>query len=224
MNKNFYIVNLDYSKSYKPLCDLVNYSAINQIHWIIETSFSSYLKLDKILYSCNKEDTEKFEEMLKKYNVSFKKVSGKEKDYQDYLNTFSRGSTCGKKIPDNNQKLIFEEKVPQIIEGSNGRQYLTEGTIINKDKIRVYVESNEMCKHNIPHAHVDYNHDFNVFSISLVDFSILAGNSKGPKARKAIELLTNNIVKAKQIWNTCANHSKFDCNDKGDLLNTYHYE
>ena len=34
MNKSFYIVNLDCSKSYKTLCDLVNYSAFNQVHWV----------------------------------------------------------------------------------------------------------------------------------------------------------------------------------------------
>lgn len=224
MDRNFYTIDLNCSKSYETLCNLVNYSCSHQINWYQETGFSYYLKQKKIIYSCDGSDMEKFEEMLEKHGVSFERLNEIKKDYQVYLSTFPQNSICGERIPDKNQEMVFEEEFPRIVEGSNGSQCLTEETITNKDKIRVYIESDEKCKHHIPHAHVDYNHEFNVFSISLIDFSILAGNGKGPKAKKAIELLKNNIDKAKKIWNKCENHSKFDSNDKGELLNTYHFE
>lgn len=223
MGKCFYSIDLDCSKSFKTLCDLICCSCENNIHWYQEIGFNHFIKSNTLIYSCNEGDTVEFEKMLNKYGVLFCRKDELKEKYQIYLSTFPSNSQCGEKIPDDNQKTVFEEEIPQIIEGSNGCQCFTEETITNKDKIKVYIESNEMCNHHIPHAHVDYNHDFNVFSISLVDFSILAGDGRGPKAKKASQLLKDNIEEAKRIWNSCQNHSKFDIDETGKILDTYKF-
>lgn len=224
MNKSFYSIELDCSEGYSTLCNLIKKSKRENIKWYQETGFSYFLELNKLFYSCNEDDSEKFEKMLKDFNIRFEHVTCIQEKYELYLSTIPQNSVQREQICEEDKAIVFEEEVQKIIEGPNGTRCLTEETISCKDKIRVYIESNEKCNHHIPHAHVDYNHDFNVFSISLIDFAILARDSHGVKGKKAVELLKNNIAKAKIIWNQCENHSKFDKGIGGELLNTYHFE
>ena len=224
IQKQFYLIELDCSKSYKTFCELVSYSYLHDIHWYQESGFSRFLNSDRILYSCSKEKYLEFESMLKNFNVSFTRLDFLEETYLNcYLKRNCKASV-GVEIPKENQNLIVEEEFPQIIEGDNGSIVLREHNIDYKDKIKIYVESKEHCRHNIPHAHVDYNNQRNVFSISLVDFKILAGDSSGAKGEKAIEILKKNIVKGRKIWNEKSDsHSKFDFDQNGNILNTYKF-
>ena len=224
MNKKFYKINLDCSKSYKTLYDLIERSRSEDIHWYQETGFSYFLKLGELYYSCDSNCCLKFERMLCDFNVKFEKKPDFGGRYQEYISTFPQNSNQAHDCSLENQVVVIEKRIQKIIEGSNGCQILTEESVANKDSIKIYVESNEVCSHHIPHVHVSYNHDFNVLSISLVGFNVLAGDGRGAKAKKAIDLLKDNIDKAREIWNKCNNHSKFDVNENGKLLSTFHFE
>lgn len=224
MQKTFYLIDLDCSKSYKTFCQLVSYSRLNDIHWYQEGGFSHFLNCGHLLYSCEKQKNIEFEFMLRKFNVNFVRLDFLEDTYSNlYLQNNNQKTECFI-IPKDNQNLLVEEEFPQIVEGDNGSIVLNEHIIDYKDKIKIYIESKEQCSHSIPHAHIDYNNQRNVFSISLVDFRILAGNSKGAKGEKAIEILKKNIDKGRALWNEKSDsHSKFDIDQNNRLLNTYHF-
>lgn len=222
--KKFYLIELDCSESYKTLCELVNYSRLHKIHWYQEKGFSHFLNCGRLLYSCEKEKYSEFELMLKNFNIRFMELDFLEEAYFNYYLKNDQKISKGIEIPAENQILVVEEEFPQIVEGGNGSVILNEHLIGYKDKIKVYIESKERCKHNIPHAHIDYNNQRNVFSISLVDFKILAGDDGGAKGEKAIEILKKNIDKGRRLWNEKSDsRSKFDISENGTILSTYHF-
>ena len=224
MQKKFYLIKLDCSESYKTFCELVKYSYSNNIHWYQESGFSRFLNCRHLLYSCEAEKHLKFEYMLNNFSIEFKRLDFLEKAYYDCYLRQNCKLPEGIVIPIENQILVVEEEFPQIIEGDNGTIILSEHKIDYKDKIKVYIESKEQCRHNIPHAHVDYNKLHNVFSISLVDFRILAGDSGGAKGEKAIEILKKNIDKGRKLWNEKSDsRSKFDVDQNNNILSTYHF-
>ena len=223
--KNFYIIGLDCSESFATLCKMIEHSCKFDINWYQETCFSHYVNSSRVLYSCDEDDTSKFEEMLRKFNISFNRLDFLKQSYELYKFPLSEELKNNGNISKENKIFVIEENFPSIIEGPNGSQIFNEHTVERMDSIKIYVESKERCRHNIPHVHVDYNKMINVFSISLVNCVPIEGNYQGAKAKKAIEILKNNLEKARKIWNEKSDsHSKFDKDQNGNLLSTYHFE
>lgn len=114
-------------------------------------------------------------------------------------------------IPHEHQMKICCDSFPHIICGEGTRQELLEHEVAQKDSIMLYINSNELNEHHIPHCHVKYNGVSNYCVLSLVDFKKLTpdGNKRNAIIKKAQELLKENIQPARKKWNEIVSLMKF---------------
>ena len=167
-------------------------------------------------------DAKVFFQKLKEKNISFEILDLNEK-YDEF--TKSKCTPEIEKLDDSffltekeKIKVITTIKIPKIIECSNGKQLLTEGKIVDKDGITLYIYSNEQSKHHKPHVHIAYNDDNNFLEIDLKNFEIIKqkkrnGNPK--KVNKCIELVKEYITESRLEWNKSNARIKFKVNEKG---------
>lgn len=76
--------------------------------------------------------------------------------------------------------------------------YDQRGNVGERDGIIFEIRPKESC-HNVPHVHAKYQ-DKNI-SISLLDYSVLAGNLSKKQQKIAIQWTKDNIDKLKSKWN-----------------------
>lgn len=79
-----------------------------------------------------------------------------------------------------------------------GNQFVPELLIMRKDKVRVEIRK-ENVNHNAPHIHITHSDKFDA-SISLVDFSLLAGNIDKKTLKHLLKILTPLKAELNKIW------------------------
>lgn len=78
-----------------------------------------------------------------------------------------------------------------------------ELVVARKDKVLVEIHK-ENVSHHHPHIHISHSDKFDV-SISLRDFSILAGDIDGRTIKKILKLLQPKQKQLNEIWNELHN-------------------
>lgn len=98
---------------------------------------------------------------------------------------------------------IIEINIDEIICGPRETQILLEHTVTSKTKLKLYINSNEITGHNIPHCHVHYKDIKNYCVLSLVDLEMIAPEKNKSNAiiKEARDLLNLNLQDARKIWN-----------------------
>ena len=102
------------------------------------------------------------------------------------------------------QKIISDEDIQKQLQGLVLWELVFDGVISYRDTVErthgIFFEIRPKEQgHNVPHCHACYGNQ-NI-SISLRDFSILAGNIPSHKARFAVRWAKDNIDVLKRYWN-----------------------
>ncbi|KFZ30800.1 hypothetical protein IDSA_06840 [Pseudidiomarina salinarum] len=79
-----------------------------------------------------------------------------------------------------------------------GNQFVPELLLMRKDKVRVEIRK-ENVSHNMPHIHITHSDKIDV-SISLNDFSVLAGNIDRKTKKYLLGLLVPKKDELNAIW------------------------
>lgn len=79
-----------------------------------------------------------------------------------------------------------------------GNQFAPELLLMRKDKVRVEIRK-ENVSHNTPHIHITHSDKIDV-SISLNDFSVLAGNIDKKTKKYLLGLLISKKDELNAIW------------------------
>src|SRR5690554_3397472 len=79
-----------------------------------------------------------------------------------------------------------------------GDQFVPELLIMRKDKVRVEIRK-ENVSHNAPHIHITHSDKIDV-SISLVDFSVLAGKIDRQTLKQLLTILSPKKYELNKIW------------------------
>ena len=79
-----------------------------------------------------------------------------------------------------------------------GDKFVPELLLMRKEKVRVDIRK-ENVNHNAPHIHITHSDKIDV-SISLVDFSILAGSIDGKTQKQLLRLLSPKKEELNKIW------------------------
>jgi len=79
-----------------------------------------------------------------------------------------------------------------------GNRFVPELLVMRKDKVRVEIRK-ENVSHNTPHMHITHSDKINV-SISLIDFSILAGNIDRKTQKHLMATLIPKKTELYKIW------------------------
>jgi len=216
LEKIFYRIPLDLTNPYKFICLLSNHKNRDKIgEIIIESSFGFSIGID-YLYSLKSQDSSNFESLLKDNQIDYEKLdlSHKYHVYQinhtanEPLENLDSSFLCNDEMD-----IVVDTDIPQIICGPGTTRVLHEEEIVRKDNIKIYVHSNELCGHHIPHVHVKYNDNDNYCVISLVDVSVLVPkNLKNAKTRDICKLVNTHLQKSRAAWNRTNSLLKFKKN------------
>lgn len=79
-----------------------------------------------------------------------------------------------------------------------GDKFVPELLLMRKEKVKVEIRK-ENVNHNAPHIHITHSDKIDV-SISLVDFSILAGRIDGKTQKQLLRLLSPKKEELNKIW------------------------
>ncbi|QIR77028.1 DUF4160 domain-containing protein [Sulfurospirillum diekertiae] len=79
-----------------------------------------------------------------------------------------------------------------------GNQFVPEFLVMRQDKVRVEIRK-ENVSHNAPHLHIVHSDKIDV-SISLIDFSILAGKIDSKTKKHFLSLLVPKQKQLNAIW------------------------
>ena len=225
MKKTFYLINISVMQQNKWI-QLVNspYSEKN-LHIIFEFDFWFDLRHNKNLYSDLGEryvlwsipENKKidFISSCEEVKIETKEID-LEKYYDDYVEQhYAYSPSKQEDIPVENMVIISNQDVDKIICGSGTKQVFLEHKIAEKDNIKIYINSNEITGHNIPHCHLKYNDNNNYCVLSLIDLEKIApdGNIKNAVVCKAQALLGKHIQDARKKWNEVHSLMKFKVSD-----------
>jgi hypothetical protein len=95
---------------------------------------------------------------------------------------------------------LVEKKCQQERDSEScGNAQFYELVLIKKDKVRVEIRK-ESVSHHCPHIHIKHSDKFDV-SISLKDFTILAGNIDKRTEKTLLPLLQSKSKELNEIWN-----------------------
>ncbi len=233
MSRRFYLVDIEVMKKFEwiPLVNLP-YSGYD-FGLLFEESFWYDLRFrqglfkeennDKTLWSISADKKSIFEESCKELNIKVYEID-LEKLYNKYVqqNTIYNPSPQAE-ISKEDQIDICSQSFDHIICGAGTSQILLEHTIVEKDNIRLYINSNENARHNLPHCHVHYNSRTNYCVLSLVDYQKLApdNNVKNAIICKAQRILSKHIQYARHLWNRIESPLKFKIVN-GEYTNEYY--
>lgn len=222
MDRAFYFISYDCGNEYKwvPLTNSP-YSS-HKLDFKYETEFLIYLRKQQ---HGNKKITDGYSilsipvDKMALFEADCKEI-GMEVEHIDlhteYM-SFMKGKTPIYKpspqeyIPSEQQLKICCDSFLHIMNSEGTCQDVLEHNIAQKDSIMLYINSNELNEHHIPHCHVKYNKISNYCVLSLVDFEKLApdGNIRNAVIKKAQELLKKNIQPARKKWNEIVSLMKF---------------
>ncbi|MBM0417495.1 MULTISPECIES: DUF4160 domain-containing protein [Aeromonas] len=79
-----------------------------------------------------------------------------------------------------------------------GNRFVPEFLLMRKDKVRVEIRK-ENVSHNVPHIHITHSDKIDV-SISLNDFSVLAGNIDRKTQKQLLAILIPKKDELNKIW------------------------
>ncbi|WP_421337613.1 DUF4160 domain-containing protein [Aeromonas veronii] len=79
-----------------------------------------------------------------------------------------------------------------------GNRFVPEFLLMRKDKVRVEIRK-ENVSHNVPHIHITHSDKIDV-SISLNDFSVLAGNIDRKTQKQLLAILIQKKDELNKIW------------------------
>lgn len=220
MNKIFYKLDIDTSQNYSDLSKFINLLSKNQIESFYDTTFLRSIEVRGFVINIQAKDKEKFEQLLHTNNIKFELLNLSEQYYEYCLDTFPKKEKLDDTFIDGSENIIISIEIPQIIDGPNGKQYLTEETITRKDQIKIYMHSNERCGHHIPHVHCAYGDDKNYCVISLCNLEVIQpSNYKSARVNKIIEIVTQNLDKCRLAWNKTSGFLKFKLAADGKPIN-----
>jgi len=213
MDKEFYRIPLDESNPYKFVCLISNYERKAELgNVVVENSFGFSIGIN-YLYSISKNQQTFFENFLKRNNIAYENLK-LNSQYQEY----KKNQIANEPLEDLDSSFLCDEKmdiflnveIPQIICGKGETRVLLEEEVVRKDKIKIYVHSNEMCGHHLPHVHVKYNDNDNYCVVNLVDNTVLLPpNLRNAKTKEICELLNHHIQTARAAWNRTNSLLKF---------------
>ena len=221
MKKIFYLINISVMKQYKWI-QLVNYPySEKNLHIIFEFDFWFDLRHNKnlyqdlgeqyVLWSIPNDKEIDFICSCKEVEIETQEID-LERFYADYVEQhYAYTPSKQEDIPAENMSIVCAQDVDKIICGSGTKQVFLEHKITEKDNIQIYINSNEITGHNIPHCHVKYNNINNYCVLSLINYEKLApdGNIKNAVVCKAQELLEEHIQDARKKWNEINSLLKF---------------
>lgn len=220
MNKIFYKLDIDTSQNYSDLSKFINLVSEHNIKCSNDNAFLSTVGVKGFAVNIEAKDKEKFEQLLYTNNIRFESLNLSEKYYKYCLNTFPKKEKLDDTFIDGSEDIIISIEIPQIIDGPNGKQFLTEGTIARKDQIKIYTHSNERCGHHKPHVHCAYGDDNNYCVISLCSLEVIQpSNYKSARVKKIIEIVTQNLDKCRLAWNKTSGLLKFKLDADGKPIN-----
>ncbi len=220
MKRIFYLVSINVMRNLEWI-PLANSPYLEfDFNLMFEDRFWFYLRKDKgldeelkdfYLWSIQEDKQTLFEKSCKELNIVVKNY-----DQSFYYNEYKQQNqiyipTKQKEIATTDCVEICSESFSKIICGPGTTQILLEHYIDEKDSITLYINSNEITKHNIPHCHVKYKSDKNYCVLSLVDFTKIEpdGGRKNAIICKAQSILKNNIQLARKTWNEIHSLFKF---------------
>lgn len=221
MKKVFYLINLSVVQNQEWI-KLVNppyleknlgFAIENEFWFDLKRKNNQYQDLGQRFYLCSVSEIKKsdFVESCKEVGIEIEEVN-LEKYYDDYVEE-NRVYSPSKQddIPSENMIIICNRDVNKIICASGTKQVFLEHKIANKDNIQIYINSNEIAGHSVPHCHVKYNEISNYCVLSLVDFKKLAPDKNKTNAVvcRAQELLKGHIQEARKKWNEIDSPLKF---------------
>lgn len=224
MEKIFYRIPLDLSNPYKLICLVANNTNKNDLgDVIIESSFGTSIGVD-YLYSLSVLSQIAFESLLEQNNIAYEKLE-LNNQYQEYLVTRTNNEPLENLdtsfLCNDEMDIILDIDIPLVICGPGTTRVFLEEEITRKDKVKIYVHSNERCGHHIPHVHAKYNDNDNYCVISLVDISVLVPiNLKNAKTKDICELVSNHLQASRAAWNRTNSLLKFT-KDKDGYTSTY---
>lgn len=220
MNKIFYKLDIDTSQNYSDLSKFITLVSEHNIECYIDNAFLSTVGVKRFAVSIEAKDKEKFEQLLHANNIKFELLNLSNQYYEYCLNIFPKKEKLDDTFIDGSENIIISIEIPQIIDGPNGKQYLTEETITRKDQIKIYTHSNERCGHHIPHVHCAYGDDKNYCVISLCNLEVIQpSNYKSARVKKIIEIVTQNLDKCRLAWNKTSGFLKFKLAADGKPIN-----
>lgn len=227
LKRNFYIVGVD-ENNYQILLEVLDGDDwIDSIRH--EGGFTQYLKKTDYICSISILDEYMFETKLKAAKISYEKFP-LNKEYKDYIKSINLNDDYDRLkssfLDEKNTILIAETEIGDAELYSDIAKTLLEGTVNKKDKMKLYIHSNEKCGHSTPHIHAAFGDDKNYSSISLIDLQIIESNHAYCKKDKMlIDFVEDNLQKARQEWNKCETLLKFDTqllNGKTEYLSSTH--
>ena len=225
MKKIFYLIDNSVMQQYEWI-QLVNYPySEKNLHIIFEHDFWFDLRHNKKLYqdlgkqyalwSIPKNQQTEFICLCKEVKINPVEID-LEEYYADYVErNYVYSPSKQTDIPAENMLIVCSQDVDKIICGSGTKQVFLEHIIAKKDNIQIYMNSNEITGHNIPHCHVKYNDINNYCVLSLVDYEKIApdGNIKNAVVCRAQKLLEEYIQDARKKWNEIKSPQKFKVSD-----------
>jgi hypothetical protein len=153
--------------------------------------------------------------------VSLKRLD-LEKEYDKYYK--KKFPISAETLDLDSESVVAEESIPFVWYFEDGTQLLTEGEIDSKGSVKICIPSGEQCQHSTPHVHIYYQSS-KMFSVSLVNFSVLDGNTKKTKILSTgLELIKKNVQKERKWWNEKTNSkSHFIKDGSGQYTDTIEF-
>lgn len=147
-----------------------------------------------------------FIDMCSKNDIGFRFYDELIPEYERYVDMkVNEKESLSKNDFDNVQvyEVVTEKEIEPIICGEGTTRILLEKTIEKTAKLKIWIGSNERTGHHLPHVHADYdNEKYAVFN--LIDLSVIDSRAKtglNAKTKELKELIEQNIIKAREIWN-----------------------
>lgn len=212
MNRYFYQIPLDQSNPYKLVCLIANYPHDDLGDVVPEYKFGIQIGLTN-LYSLSSSDPKTFECLLDQHNIAYRKCD-LEVQYQLFIQNHNPNEPIDRLetsfLCDENVVSIAETEIPEIICASGTSRILLEEEISRKDKMKIYVHSNERCGHHIPHVHAKYNDNENYCVINLVDVTIIQPKDlHNAKTKELCKFVNDNLQNSRAAWNRTNSLLKF---------------
>lgn len=224
MKRIFYLVSNKVMQNYEWV-KLVNPPYLKyDFHFAGETDFLFYLRQkkgsvdelkDRVIWSIPAEKQALFEQACSEVNIELKEYD-MQADYQEFMQSKKAYiPSKQEEIAESDCVYVCWETIPHIECRRGTTQALNEHFVGEKDNIALYINSNEMTGHSIPHCHVKYNKIKNYCVLSLVDFEKIApdGGLKNAVILTAQSILEKNIQTAREKWNEVHSLVKFKCVD-----------
>lgn len=211
MNKIFYKLDIDYRKDLRSLCDFITLTYANGIKSYIDYRFVYSLGIKGFVVGIEINNKEQFESLLLSHDINYVFL-GLSKEYSFYKsNNSHEKASINSLTSKNDDKIIPIFTVNDDVYGSSKTsRTLSEGFLFKQAQISIYIKSNEMSGHFVPHVHCNYGDKINYCVLSLIDMKVLSPKNKCLKnLSKIVKVVSEHINECRVGWNKAISLIKF---------------